>query len=57
MMIVTDELLAAVREALLASTPETEQQIWHKYFFGATDDAGEAYRIDERERMRAAALM
>ncbi len=56
-MVNADELRAAVREALLASTPETEQQIWDKYFFGPTDDAGEAYRIDELERMRAAALM
>lgn len=55
-MVATSELQAAVREALLASRPETEQQIWNEYFFGPSDDAGVAYRLNEFERMRAAAL-
>lgn len=54
-MVDTNELRAAVREALLASTPETEQQIWNAYFFGPNVGTEDAWPNREFDRICAAA--
>lgn len=55
-MVAPAELNAAIRDALRADRPETDQTIWAEYFFGRDDTMDEASRSLEFERIRAATL-